>query len=412
MSGLLVLFVQSFANDLDVRPQRGYIDHLIAAVLLNTLFLAKISGLVVGLAIVVLGSILRGPFWRNLVGISLVFLFLAGMVAIDFAVTGTSLSGVIHEYRMAAQGRVGAITPQGVLWFARRPLILGVVLLMVLFVISRPIRAGYKDNWQRCCFIIGIYWICQVVLNMSNGSSPDLISLAPAAAVALVTWTDAINPASFWNRLWKRVNVRRLDEISARQLIPLLILVMVFTPEADASLKAVKLDHAVSSGNTRSSKISAHRGITLNIVKDTYASPSIPYLERGIYAIELLGASHDKIATLDSNNPFPAMFLAPDPKGVWVWWDFTPQTNVPVGYKPSWQEVVGDACIVMEPKRSATMPMKYYAEPLIKAVAPHLATAFTPVYEDEIWKVWKYNGGCSATDGQAGSFLQDKNNGR
>lgn len=147
MAGLLVLFVQSFANDLEMRPQRGYIDHLIAAMLLNTLFLAKISGLVVGLAIVVLGSILRGPFWRNLVGISLVLLLLAGMVAIDFAVTGTSFSGVIQEYRMAAQGRVGAVSPQEVLWFARRPRILGVVLLMILFVISRPIREGYKYNW-------------------------------------------------------------------------------------------------------------------------------------------------------------------------------------------------------------------------------------------------------------------------
>jgi uncharacterized membrane protein YhdT len=48
MSGLLVLFVQSFANDLDVRPERGYIDHFTAAFLLNTLFLVKISGLVVG----------------------------------------------------------------------------------------------------------------------------------------------------------------------------------------------------------------------------------------------------------------------------------------------------------------------------------------------------------------------------
>src|SRR5947209_1440936 len=64
MSGLLVLFVQSFANDLDARPERSYIDHFTAAFLLNTLFLVKISGLVLGLAMVGVGSILRGPFWR------------------------------------------------------------------------------------------------------------------------------------------------------------------------------------------------------------------------------------------------------------------------------------------------------------------------------------------------------------
>jgi len=95
MSGLLVLFVQSFVNDLDARPERGYIDHFIAALLLNTLFLIKISGLVVGLAIVVVGSILRGPFWRSLVGISVVLLFLVVIMAIDFVITGTSLFPVL-----------------------------------------------------------------------------------------------------------------------------------------------------------------------------------------------------------------------------------------------------------------------------------------------------------------------------
>ena len=394
MSGLLVLFLQSFANDLDARPERGYMDHFIAAFLLNTLFLIKISGLVIGLAIVVVGLILRGPFWRSLVGISRVLLFLAFMVVVDFVVTGTSLSGVIQEYRMAAQGRVGPISALDVLWFSRRPPVFGVVILMTLYTVSRPGREDGKNPLKRCCCIIAFYWVCQVVLNMSNGSAPDLISLAPAAAVAIATWTDTSQIASSWDRLWARLHPRGLDEISARQLIPLLIITMVLVSEVLGSLRAVKLAYLASTDTETTLTVSANKGITLKALKDTYASFLVPYVNHGLHAIEGLGASHEKIANLDLSNPFPALLLAPDPKGVWVWWDFSKTTNVPVGYRPSWQEVIGDACIVTQPKQVS----KDFSEPLIRAVEPHLATAFTVVYEDELLKIWKDNSGCGATD--------------
>ena len=127
----------------------------------------------------------------------------------------------------------------------------------------------------------------------------------------------------------------------------------------------------------------------------------MPYLNRAIQAIETLDATKERIAILDFSNPFPALFLAPDPKGVWLWWDFSRTTNVPVGYRPDWQEVIGDACIVAEPKHSPTEPTKYYSEPLIKAVGPHLESAFTVVYEDELWKIWKRSDGCGATSDQS-----------
>jgi hypothetical protein len=393
MAGLLVLFVQSFANDSNARLERGYIDHFIAAFLLNIIFLIKISGLVIGLAIVVVGSILRGPLWRSLVGISRVLLFFGAMVVADFVVTGTSLSGVLEEYRMAAQGRVGAISALDVLWFGRRLSVLAVIVLMVVYTVSRESTEGGKDPFLRCCCIIVFYWMCEVVLNMSNSSAPDLIFLAPAAAVAIVTWTDTPHIAFFWDRLWTRVHFRRLNEISARQLIPLLILALVLVPEVLGSFKAVKLAYLVSTDADTSLTVSANNGITLEILKDTNASALVPYVDHGIHAIKGLGASREKIANLDLSNPFPALFLAPDPKGIWVWWWFGKETNVPVGYRPNWQEVIGDACIVTAPKQVS----KDVSEPLINAVEPHLATAFTIVYEDELLKIWKDNGGCHAT---------------
>ena len=398
MSGLLVLFVQSFANDLDAPSKRGYVDHFIAAVLLNILFLVKISGFIVGIVIVVVGLILRGPLWRSFAGISMVLLFLAVMVAIDFILTGTSLNPVIWEYRMAAQGRVGARSALDVLSSAVRLPILAVVGLTALYVISRPGWEGSKNFLKPCFCLIAFYWMCQVVLNMSNAEPSPIASiyLGPAIAVAIVTWADAPDIVSFWNRLWRRFHPRRLNEVSARQLLPLLVIGMVCVPEALASVRALHIQYLISLGTIKTITVSANKGIEFKIRKDSNNGPLAPYLNRAIHAIEGLGAGGETIVNLDNENPFPALFLAPDPKGVWVWWDFKFR-NVPVGYTPSWQEVIGNACVVTEPKHSPTEPVKYYSEPLIKAMEPHLTIAFTIVYEDELWKIWKRSDGCGAT---------------
>jgi hypothetical protein len=395
MASLAVLFVQSFSRDSNAAAEHRYIDHFTAAFLLNTLLVVKISGLVVGIAIVVVGAILRGPSWRRVVDVVPVLLFLAVFAAIDLFLTGTSLHAVIHDYRMAAQGRVGSVSPSEVLWFARRWPVLAVIVLLGLYVISRPESDDKTNLLLRGFCIIAFYWLCQVVLNMSNGSQPDLTFLAPAAVIAIVTWTDPCSTASFWNGLWRKFDPRRLSEISARQIIPLVIIVAVFLPEAVASLRAVKLDYSIWTGITKSITVSADKGIDYEMPEDSRPG-TFAYLDDAIRAIERLDASQERIANLDYMNPFPVLFLAPAPKGIWVWWNFSRNTNVPVGYRPSWQEVIGDACIVTEPKNSPEKPTEYYSAPLIEAVRPHLATAFTLVHEDEMWKIWRHNGGCPA----------------
>jgi hypothetical protein len=254
---------------------------------LNILFLLRISGLVVGIDIVTAGSILCSALWRSLARFSFVLLFLAVMLTIDFGVTRTNLYAVIHEYRLAAQGRVGVVS----------------------------------------------------------------------------------------------------------------VIAMVCVPEALASARAVHINCLVSSATIETITISANKGVEFKIRRDSYDGPLPPYLNRAIKAIEELGESRETIVNLDNEKPFPALFLAPDPKGVWVWWGFK-YRNVPVGYRPSWREIIGDACVVAEPTHSPTEPVKYYSEPLKEAVRTHLMSAFTIVYEDELWKIWKRSPGCSATGGQ------------
>jgi hypothetical protein len=385
--------VQTFANDFDARGERDYFDYLIAAFLLNILFVVKISGLVLGLAMVVGGCIVRGRFSRGLVEITLVLLFLAVMIAIDFVITGTSLFPVIQEYRLAAQAKADFFSVRDALWFASRLPVVGIVVLTALYVVSRPGTASWASLW-RCFFIIASFWVCQVVLNMTNSTlSPALIFLAPAAAVALVTWTntsDALHP-------------RRLNEIFPREVIPLLVLGLVFVPEALAALVAVKLDYSILSGTTKTKiiTVSANKGITFELLpNDPGDADNALSVNRAILAIEGLGASRETIVNLDFMNPFPALFLAPAPKGVPVYWDFGERGNVPFGHRPGWREILGDACIITEPKHPIP-PAANYSEPLIDAVQPRLTSAFTLVYQDELWKIWRNNGGCNATGGSS-----------
>jgi hypothetical protein len=366
---------------------------------LNILFLIKISGLVVGFGIVVMGLIIRGSIRQGFVCISLVFAFLTLMVAIDFAVTGTSLLPVIQEYRMAAQAKAGHNSALDAIWFASRLPLVWVVVLLALYAISRPDRENSKNSLGGCLLVIATYWACQSVLNMTNSTAdPDLVILAPAAAVAVVSSTETSHAMALWDHLWRKFHPRKLHEISARELIPLLIIGMVIIPEALASLRAVKLDYLLAMGAKKSVAVSGGEGIVFDILPtdddDSYNGRVADQINGAVHALLTLGANHEAIANLDYMNPFPALFLAAAPKSVWVWWDFSQRGNVPIGYKPVWQEIIGDACIVTEPKNSP-VPQPYYSQPLIKAVTPHLSATFSLVYEDELWKIWKHNDGCA-----------------
>jgi hypothetical protein len=397
MSGLLVLFMQSFANDLETESRRGYIDHFITAFLLNLLFLIKISGLIIGFTIVVGGYIVRGHYSRNFPAIPLVLLLLVVMLVIDFIITGATLSAVVQDYRLAAQARTDSYSVFDALRFACQIRVLGVVVLMTIYSVSRPGSERVGSLW-RGLLIIAFFWLCQVVLNMSNGTYVrDLIFLAPAAAVAVATW-NGYDTMAFWDSLCSRLHPRRLHGLSAREVIPPLAIALVLVPEALASFRAVQLDYLISLGVAKPIAVTARKGVTFDVLpEDSYGAALALSLNRAIRELEAIGASKEKIANVDYMNPFPALLLAPAPKGVSVFWAFG--FNVPVGYKPSWQEVVGDACIITEPKQPALKHPALAAENyerLVGAVEPHLATAFTLVYQDEWWKIWKYSGDCGA----------------
>ena len=392
MSAFSVLFVQTFAKDLDSEKGPYFLDDFTCAFLLNILFLVKISGLVLGLAIVPAGYIVRGRPLRGVIDGVLVVSLLAVMLVIDFLVTGSSLSPIIQDYRLAAQARTGAYSVLDAIGYTFEWTVFGVVVLMALYAVAQPARESNGNLW-RCLLTILFFWMCQVVLNMSNYAGGATIFLAPAAVVVVVTWTGTSEAMAFWSHLWSRFHPRRLHEIAATETIPLLILALVLLPEALASLRAVKRDISIATGISKPMVVTSNKGITFEILAPETISLARSF-NKAVQAIEGLRADRETIDNLDFMNPFPALFLSPAPKGVPVFWDFS--YNVPLAYKPSWQEILGDACIVTEPKQPLDPAP---AARLIDAVQPHLKSAFDLLYEDDSWRIWKRSGGCGQTAG-------------
>jgi hypothetical protein len=388
MAAFSVLFVQTFAKNLDPEKGRDFLDNLTCAFLLNILFLVKVSGLILGLAIVPAGYIVRGrrPL-RGLIDGAQVVSLLAVMIVIDFLITGTSFPAIIQDYRLAAQARTGVYSVLDALGYTFEWTVFGMVVLLALYAVAQSGDESNGNLW-RCFLTILFFWICQVVLNMSNYAGGATIFLAPAAVVVVVTWTGTADTTFFWSHLWSKFHPRRLREISATETIPLLILALVLLPEALASLRAVKRDISIAVGISKPVVVTSNKGITFEILAPETISLARSF-NRAVQAIEELRADRETIDNLDFMNPFPALFLSPAPKGVPVFWDFS--YNVPLAYQPSWQEILGDACIVTEPKQPLDPAP---AARLIDAVQPHLKSAFELVYEDDSWKIWRRSGGC------------------
>ena len=138
MSAFSVLFVQTFAKDLDPEKGRDFLGNLTCAFLLNLLLLVKISGLILGLAIVPAGYIVRGRPLRGAIDGALVVSLLAVMLVIDFLVTGSSLSPIILDYRLAAQARTGAYSVLDAIGYTFEWTVFGVVVLMALYAVAQP----------------------------------------------------------------------------------------------------------------------------------------------------------------------------------------------------------------------------------------------------------------------------------
>ena len=399
MAGLLVLFVQSFARGWDTRARHGALYLFAIALVLNALFLIKISGLFAGIAILAAGElVVSRPLARRMIDALVVAGFLGAMIVADFVVTGTKLAPVITEYRLAAQAQSGTYSLHDAISFALQWPVLLAVLLLIVYALWKPGKAT-RLTWRQWGFIIGCFWACQILLNMSNhGASGALLFLAPGAVFAVVTFVDTPEMVKSWEhwRSWIDATSARSGLSFARALLPLLILGIVLAHEGIPSLAGLRLDYRIASGKIEPVRVAAQGGIVLEtLMKDPDDIGEIEALNDGIRAIERIGVGRQVIANLDFANPFPPLFLSPPPRGGWAYWHFG--NDLPQGYKLQPSQVIGDACIVAQPKRPVWGGD--FQAPLLAVAKPRLETGFMAIYEDALWKIWRKTEGCASRAG-------------
>lgn len=394
LGALAVLFLQTFAAASNA--QRGFdvVDVLIAAILLNLLFLIKISGPILGIGIVLAGCLMPGELTRRPARLGVVLLAFAALTVIEFAVSGLQIVPVFREYFLAGQAR-GHQSPFHLAQAFSDASTLGSIALLSLFVASRP-SSDAGLSWWRGALVVLCFGVLQVGLFLTNSGTPPAVA-APAAAMALAGYEarrdrakDKTTPTEGW---WRRWHPARLATIPARDVIPLLMFGYVLFPQIKGTLAAAVVGVSVALGLQTPIVVTAGSGMAFRTLPFGSAHETANYaisLEDGVRALASLGLSHKLIATVDYSNPFPLLFRARSPKGVRTWWD--PGFNVPVNVKPTASEVVGDACVAMVPAHPNYLGVAAFLERARK----ELPAEFNLVYQDEWWSIYRRRSGDGA----------------
>jgi hypothetical protein len=390
-AALAILFLQTFGEPQHRQPSA--IEIALTAFLLNVLFSTKVSGLFLGLAILLAGCLSRRDAFARIMNLCAVLLAFMAIAAAEFAATGLEFIPVIQDYELAARARMTHSFYDFARGIAFWPLASSVALLL-LFAVGHGARERRIDA-LRLCLLIGTYAACQFALKMATDFGAS-ISLAPAAVASLAGCLGAKPiawPPDGFNSAQRRLAFSRLGKISVRDAIPFLIFAWVLIPQMMGSLAGLFVGSLVLFGIETSYVVSAGKGINFTLLK--FPRSGIGEYERSlngaVSAIASLGLEHESIANVDFPNPFPVLFLAPPPRGVYGWsfWGF----NAPEGTVLKWQEIIGDACVVTVPARPNIPGL---AGPLADMVRPKLAADFKVVYRDELWTIYRRTQGCTA----------------
>jgi hypothetical protein len=387
---LAVLFLLTFSGDSTLSRREHVLEIALAAFLLNVLFLLKISGLVVGLMILLAGCLLPGRAVRRLLNLCAALLLFAAITAIEFKITGLELLPVIQDYQLAAHARLTHSFMDLVRGVVFSGPLVGSIALLVLFAVSR--RPGELQLDFRCIgLIIGTYAASQYAMNITNNWDPNMW-LAPAAVTSLANCIGvkpAAQQAGGSESWWRRFARSGLAEISAREAIPLLIFVLVLVPVMMPSIIGTTVGALVSLGIKTPYVVTAGKGVSFRTWLHAYRHG--PQVNNAVAAIASLNLGHEAIANIDFANPFPVLFLAPPPKGIQVWWDFG--FNLPRNVKLEWQDVIGDACVVTIP---AQPDVPQSAGQLAQVVRSKLTTDFEIVYQGEYWTIYRRARDCAS----------------
>jgi len=394
-STLAILFLHTFGGEQRSRSW-NVTDVALTAVLLNILFLTKISGLAVGFVIFFAGCLLqRLTFLRILSLCVALFAFVAITVA-ELKIAGIEYLSLMQDYELAARARLTYSFYHLAKTLAFFPFASSVALLLFLAVAHA--MGERRVDALRICLLIGSYAVCQFALNITTDLGGS-IWLAPAAVASLAGWPGAqpmARPADVLDRKRPTFSFSQLTEISLRDAIPFLIFAWVLIPQVVGSLVGLFVGSLVSLGIESSYVVGQGKGIKFTVLEFPRAGVGEyeSSLNDAASAIASLNLDRQVIANLDFPNPFPVLFLAPPPKGVhaWFFWGFI----MPRGTVLQWQAIIGDACVVTMPTRPISPRI---ADPVAEMVRPKLAVDFKTVYRDDLWTIYRRTEDCNSVPG-------------
>jgi hypothetical protein len=394
-SALTVLFLHTFG-------ERGSADNaepgreIVIAIALNTfllevLFLTKISGLLLGLFIMCLGCCsVQTRIGKKLVVFCGSIAAFTAATAFEFAALGFDPILVIREYALAAQAKSDSLSRELVQALLNWRFVASLALVFVFGLLQRP-SGSQGAAWLRTrIVIVGCYALCQLALNMTNAGPPTMW-LAPAAIVSLATWVDS--KGIEWRtwplrKSWPRFDPYLLGEASLRELAPFLVFVLVLFRQVLGSVLGAGFAASTALGITAPYVIAAGRGVSLQVYPEGLYEKS---LNDAVNLIASLKLDHHKIANLDYANPFPALLLAPPPKGNYAWfaWGY----DIPGGLVLNTSDVIGDACVVMIPGLEPFNPE--VTRRLLDVVQSELLTEFQMLYQDAWWSIFRRSHDCT-----------------
>jgi hypothetical protein len=385
-AALALLFIQWFAERRSSDDRRVLSELVISAILLNILFLVKISALAIGFLIIGF-SLLKKPKQVRLfvksTGILCVF-FLA-VVAGDFLITGADPESILHDYREAATVRSSLASSDGIWRVSQSGSVAVCALLLTVYARQRPAISRLRMATAVIC-----YAVAQLGLNVSN-TQPATIYLAPACAVVLLSWRQqlAISRQQSPGRGGAGTGSRTV-------WVPITVCLIVLVPQILASALGGALVGAVALGLKTPITISAGNGLVLPVLAGFGdAERGVDFalsVNRGIAALRDLGTQRQAIATIDYANPFPSLLGTPSPKGVPVVWALGYMETPSMLSRP--KKLFGDACIVMLALRP-TQVVEGSAELMASAAKPILSAYFTILRQDEYWEIYRRQNGCS-----------------
>jgi hypothetical protein len=390
VGALGVLFLQTFIPRSKAVGRSEMSDLTITAFLLTALASVKISGFVLGVAILGAGCLSHPRSARRLGGVATVLLLFLAMLTLALWAADLSLVNFLHEAILAADARVHfsfySFYDAAFDWltFASSALLIlcGIALLRVETSIRR------FDVVLICASYVAV----QLALNLTDSAGSNAM-LAPIAAVCLMSLVPEGSQCDQWRFSGQGSNGKGggLWFLPIPAVIPLALLIITVLPQMMGSLAGVATASSVALGIRRPVVVSAGTGFTLRAVQMGRSAAGVQYaldMQDAIGALSSLHLTRERIATIGYDNPFPILFQSPSPKGVNAWW--LAGYSYPRGKQLKWQEVIGDACVVMLPTQDDSVPRGE----LFDAAAPGLAQHFHEAYADHRWRIYQRNPRC------------------